>query len=99
MQRYYFHLTDGRRLYPDPTGHILAGPVAARQHALEDARSLLESWMVRSTSPWRVEVHDGLGIVVCSIALADASVSEARPLFHEEVEASECLNQASANAC
>lgn len=91
MRHYYFHLTDGHRLYPDPTGHTLAGPVAARQHALEDARNLLESWMIRSTLPWRIEVHDSLGTVVCSIALADAAVSEARPLFHDKVELSERL--------
>jgi hypothetical protein len=93
MPHYYFHLTDGHRLYLDPTGHTLAGPVAARQHALEDARTLLESWMVRSTLPWRIEVHDRLGSVVCSLALTDAAVSEVRPLFHEEVDLGEWLNQ------
>jgi hypothetical protein len=93
MQNYYFNITDGRRLYPDPTGVALAGPEAARRHALEDARTLLESWMVRSTLPWRIEVHDRLGTIVCSIALANAAVSEVRPLFHEEVDLGEWLNQ------
>ena len=60
---YYFYLTDGHRLYLDRTGHTLAGPVAARQHALEDASTLLESWMVRSTLPW---VHDRLGSFVAA---------------------------------
>jgi hypothetical protein len=81
MQNYYFHLTDGHRLYPDPMGLVLEGPAAARQHALEDARALLESWMVRSALPWQVEVHDSAGLIVCSVALAEAAVSEARPLF------------------
>jgi hypothetical protein len=93
MRHNYFHLSDGHRLYLDPTGHTLAGPVAASQHALEDGLTLLESWMARSMLPWRIEVHDSLGAVVCSIALADAAVSEARPLFHEEVDLGEWLNQ------
>ncbi|ANY84589.1 hypothetical protein BB934_41120 (plasmid) [Microvirga ossetica] len=48
MQHYHFNLTGGYRLCPDPTGLTLAGPEAARQHALEDARALLESWMARN---------------------------------------------------
>ncbi|MXQ13594.1 DUF6894 family protein [Microvirga makkahensis] len=86
MQRYYFHITDGRRLYLDPTGFTLSCPAAARRHAIEDARCLLESWMARSTLPWRLEVHDSSGTLVCSVSLAEAAVSEARPLFHDEVD-------------
>jgi len=86
MQHYFFDLTDGRRLYPDPAGVALAGPAAARQYAIEDARCLLESWMARSALPWRVEVRDDRGAVVCSIALAEAAVSEARPLFQRGEE-------------
>ncbi|WP_371826914.1 hypothetical protein [Microvirga sp. VF16] len=93
MQRYYFNLTDGYRLYLDSVGVVLVGPAAVRQHALEDARVLLESWMARSALPWRVEVHDSLGTIVCSIALADAAVSEARPLSHSGVESCEWTSQ------
>jgi len=49
--------------------------------------------MIRSTLPWRIEVHDRLGTIVCTLALADAAVSEARPLFHEEVDSGEWLNR------
>lgn len=91
MDRYYFNLTDGYRLYPDQTGHALPGPEAARRHALEDARALLESWMARSSLPWRVEVQDRFGSLVCSIALVDAAVSEARPLFQDMEEPGEFL--------
>jgi hypothetical protein len=49
--------------------------------------------MARSTLPWRIEVHDSLGTLVFSIALADAAVSEARPLFHDKVDLGEWLNQ------
>jgi len=84
MQSYYFNLTDGRRFYPDPTGLMLDDIAAVHRHAIEDARALLESWMVRSILPWRLEVHDSRGELVCSISLAEAAVSEARPLFHDE---------------
>jgi hypothetical protein len=89
MQHYYFNLTDGRRQYPDPLGTHLPDMQAARRHAFEDARSLLESWMARSLIPWRIDVRDDAGGLVCSIALAEAAVSEARPLFHHEDEADE----------
>ncbi len=86
MRHYYFNLTDGRRLYPDPLGMCLLDADAARQHALEDARSLLESWMVRSPSPWRIEVRDDSDSLICSVSLAEAAVSEARPLFQQDDE-------------
>lgn len=84
MQHYYFNLTDGRRLYPDPMGLMLDNLAAVRRHAIGDARSLLESWMARSTLPWRLEVHDSSGALAYSISLAEAAVSEALPVFHGE---------------
>lgn len=86
MQHYYFDLTDGRRTYPDSVGMKLPDVKAARRHALEDARSLLESWMALSLLPWRIEVRDDAGSLVCSFAVAEAAVSEARPLFQSEDE-------------
>jgi hypothetical protein len=83
MPRFYFHVTDGRRLYRDPTGMDLNGLEAARQYALRDARDLLESWMVRSSQPWRIEVADENGMTVLAVPLMEAAVSEAIPLFHE----------------
>ncbi|MCB5173978.1 MULTISPECIES: DUF6894 family protein [Microvirga] len=89
MQRYFFDITDGKRSYPDPLGIELPGPIAARQHALDDARALLESWMVRSALPWRIEVHDASGAVICVVRLAEAAVSEAKPLFCDDEELAE----------
>jgi len=86
MQKYYFNITDGRRSYPDPVGVRLDSPAAARQHAIVDARALLESWMARSVLPWRLQVYDDTGAIVCCMPLADAAVSEAWPLFHDEEE-------------
>ncbi|WP_425493347.1 DUF6894 family protein [Microvirga zambiensis] len=80
---YYFHRTNGHGLYPDPMGLVLDRP-AARRHALEDARAPLESWMIRSALPWRIEVQDSAGVIVCSVARAETAVSEARPLFYSE---------------
>jgi hypothetical protein len=86
MQRYYFNLSDGRRWYPDPTGVELDGPDAARQHALHDARSLLESWMARSALPWRLVVHDSVGTVVCSLNLAELATLDGQSLLPDGVE-------------
>ncbi len=83
MPRFYFHVTDGRRMYRDPVGVDLAGIGAARQHALQDARALLESWMARSRNPWRIEVVEEGGSATLVVPLMEAAVSEAIPLFHE----------------
>jgi hypothetical protein len=81
MPRFFFNVTDGHRTYPDPLGCELAGPEEARRHALDDARMLLESWMVRSSAPWRVLVADEEGRTILALSLPDAAVSEAHPLF------------------
>lgn len=91
MQHFYFNLTDGRRLYPDPLGTALPDRETARQHALEDARGLLENWMARSPFPWRIEVRDSAGTLVCSVSLGEAAVSEARPLFQREEDNDELI--------
>jgi hypothetical protein len=84
MPRYFFHLSDGRRTYPDPVGVDLDSLEAARQYAHQDARSLLESWMARSSAPWRMIVVDESGSTVLSLALHEAAVSEANPLFSSQ---------------
>jgi len=83
MQHYYFNVTDGRRTYPDPLGVSLEGLSAARIYAHNDARALLESWMIQSAAPWRIEVVDSSGQIVITIALPEAAVSETCPLFCE----------------
>ncbi|HEV2559273.1 MAG TPA: hypothetical protein VGU45_11650 [Microvirga sp.] len=83
MPRYFFHVTDERRVYRDPTGSELPDHGAARRHALKDARALLESWMARSRVPWRIDVADESARPVLSVRVAEAAVSEAVPLFHE----------------
>ena len=80
--RYFFNLSNGQKLFPDPTGRDFAALKDARTHALEDARSLLESWMIRSRTRWIMEITDENGTVFDTIVLSDAAVSEARPLFH-----------------
>jgi hypothetical protein len=55
--------------------------------------------MARSALPWRVEVHDSAGVIVCSIALAEAAVSEARPLFHSEVDPGGSVSHSLESAC
>ena len=80
--RYFFNLTNGRKLFPDPAGQNFATDADARAYALEDARSLLESWMIKSHIRWRMEVTDETGNIISTIDLSDAAVSEARPLFH-----------------
>lgn len=87
MSRFYFHVTDGRRVYPDPVGTELSDPSAVRSHALADARQLLTSWMAKSSSPWRIQVVDDQGAPVLSMALVDAAVSEAAPLYGDEIAA------------
>ncbi len=81
MPRYFFHVCDGRRTLPDPLGCELPDLEAARRHAREDARMLLESWMARSRAPWRVLVADETGHTLLTVALPEAAVSEAHPLF------------------
>jgi hypothetical protein len=86
IQRYYFNLSDGRRWYPDPVGVELDGSDAARQHALYDAHSLLESWMARSALPWHLVVQDSAGTVVCSINLAEIAASDTQSLLLDGIE-------------
>ncbi len=81
MPRYLFNLTDRRLTYPDPVGMDLDSLDAARRHAHQDARALLESWMVKSSAPWRMIVTDENGTTLLTIALPEAAVSEALPLF------------------
>ena len=83
MPRYYFHVADGRRVYRDPVGVELVGIEAAREHALRDARTLLESWMARSLKPWRIVVADDVGATSFVVSLVEATVSEAIPLFRD----------------
>jgi hypothetical protein len=80
--RYFFNLSNGRKIFPDPTGREFATLRDARTYALQDARWLLESWMIRSQARWTMEIADENGVIVDIINLSDAAVSEARPLFH-----------------
>ncbi|WP_371826912.1 hypothetical protein [Microvirga sp. VF16] len=86
MERYYFNLSDGRRWYRDCTGVALDCPAAARQHALQDARALLQSWMAWSGLHWRLVVHDSGGTVVCSLSLAEAAVLEIQAPCQGKIE-------------
>jgi hypothetical protein len=42
MPRYFFHISDGRRTYPDPLGIALPSLEAAKAHARQDAQALSE---------------------------------------------------------
>ena len=79
MLRYFFHISDGRRTYPDPLGVVLPSLAAARAHAFLDAQSLSESWMALSQADWRLVVADEGGAHLLSIALSQAAKPENQP--------------------
>ena len=86
MPRYFFHISDGRRTYPDPSGVTLPSFEAARAHAHQDARALSESWMALSQAEWRLMVADESGAHLLSIALSQATTPEDQPRFgHSEM--------------
>jgi hypothetical protein len=86
MPRYFFHISDGRRTYPDPLGIALPSLEAAKAHARQDAQALSESWMALSQADWRLMVADESGAELLSIALSQAARPEAQPGFgHSEM--------------
>jgi len=78
MPRYFFHISDGRRTYPDPWGVALPSLEAARAHARQDAQALSESWMALSQAEWRLTVADESGAQLLSIALSRAARADAQ---------------------
>ncbi len=70
MPRYYFHFSDGTRLFSDSSGHELSGLREARSHALKDVRALsgvLCEWRVQDLSDWTMTVVDEAGKAVFAL--------------------------------
>jgi hypothetical protein len=76
MPRYFFHLTDGKRVEKGdkPQGIELAGNAAAREEALMLARDLKHGKLMpeRKWDGWFVRIVDGHGNQVDTVPIADA---------------------------
>lgn len=75
MPRYFFNFTDDTSRYPDHEGEVLRDEAAARRHAVEDARYLLQHSTTGMTAEggWRVEVSDKSGRVLFVVPFADVA--------------------------
>jgi hypothetical protein len=70
MPRYFFHVSDGRRVLTDTTGREFAGLRAARTHAvaaLREARGRLCERALRDLSDWSMRVTDEGGRIVFTL--------------------------------
>jgi Domain of unknown function (DUF6894) len=73
MPMYYFHLYDDEKIV-DSDGTDLVDVGAAREHAAGVARELTANsfgFLDQSWSGWTMRVHDGGGLEVFSLAMAD----------------------------
>jgi hypothetical protein len=73
MSRYYFDLYDDEKIV-DCDGTDLVDVGAAREHAAVVARELTANsfgFLDQSWSGWTMRVHDGGGLEVFSLAMAD----------------------------
>lgn len=67
MPRYFFHFTDGQRLFGDSTGQELSGLRAARAHATGHVRDLKAAMCdphIQDLSGWSMVVGDAKGRTV-----------------------------------
>lgn len=67
MPRYFFHFTDGRRVFNDGEGRELSGLHAARAHAVEHVRDLKAAMCdphIQDLSGWAMAVTDSGGKTV-----------------------------------
>jgi hypothetical protein len=70
MQRYFFHISDGKRQFTDSSGHELSGMAAARTHATKHVRELKVAMCephIQNVSGWTMTVVDAAGKSVFSI--------------------------------
>jgi len=67
VPRYFFHFTDGRRVFGDTQGHDLPGLHAARAHATRHVRDLKAAMCdpyIQDLSGWSMTVKDAGGRTV-----------------------------------
>ena len=71
MPRYFFHVIDEGKVYPDTEGVDLAGPEAARDYAQRDAKDLVEQHVVSPArvAQWRIDVVDEAGERIATVPL------------------------------
>lgn len=70
MPRYYFHFSDGHRVFSDGEGHELDGTAAARQHAIAQVRELKLAMCdphIQDLSGWTMSVANADGRKVFEI--------------------------------
>jgi hypothetical protein len=70
VPRYFFHISDGRRVLTDDTGREFSGLRAARVHAvnaLRDAKAALCERELRDLTGWNMRVTDEHGRTVFSL--------------------------------
>lgn len=70
MPRYFFHFSDGTRMFSDDTGQELGGLAAARQHAVAQVRELKAAMCdpyIQDLSGWTMTVADPSGKSVFEI--------------------------------
>ena len=67
MPHYFFHFTDGQRVFRDAVGHTLSGLHAARAHATQQVRDLKAAMCdsaIQDLSAWSMMVGDAQGRTV-----------------------------------
>ena len=70
VPRFYFHFSDGKRLFSDDTGQELRGLAAARRYAVEQVRELKGAMCdphIQDLSGWSMTVADRSGRSVFEI--------------------------------
>ncbi len=74
MQRYFFHVIGGSRIYRDDEGVKLSDLEVARDYALRDARDLMcqNAEDVQDPADWAIQVCDQTGRELLALPLSDA---------------------------
>jgi hypothetical protein len=70
MPRYYFHFSDGRRLFSDAAGSEFEGVGAARAYAIRHVRELKAAMcqsQIQDLSGWTMMVADARGRLVFEV--------------------------------
>jgi hypothetical protein len=78
MPRYFFHLVEGERLFPDHKGEELPNDEAAREEARRVAEELRAGGARGDWGPRRFVVTDGYGRVVTAVPV----IAPERPERH-----------------